>query len=272
MPRPGVRHEVVHARQEPVGGADVGEHLELQGRANAKAPVPGARPDAGGEPLVRIAVLEVVGVEVRGLVRPDVNGDGDGRHPGVVDPFDAHRARGGGVIDDANEALDPFTSPTRGRREQRDRVHDVVVVGHGVSGRGREIGAVPGGARKQAHDLERLLRAHHEPPLALARAERAGEPRPSGLELERAHRVRRPCRYLEPHRVRGRGAGVVDGLNAHLRGLRSGVDEPQPAHLVDVAPGVEDGHPVHTPAHRSPVVHAREEAVTGADVGEHLEL
>ena len=88
----------------------------------------------------------------------------------------------------------------------------------------------------------------------------------------RAHRARRSGWHAQSDDVRAQGAAVVDGLDAHLGPLRARVDEAQAAHLVDVAPGVEGGDAVHTPARRDPVVHGGEEAVGGADVGEHLEL
>ena len=272
VPRPGERDPVVHAREEAIVALDVRKDLELESRAKAKPPVPGAGAEAFGESHLLVAVLEVFGGEVHGLVGADVEGEGGGRGAFVVEGFDVHRARLAGVVDDADEPLDAVSQPARRGGKERDIVHEEAAVEHGARGRGGQVDEVPGGARDEAHHLERPGRGHREPPPALTRAERAGEPRCPGLELVRAQHAGGTCRKLEKYRARGRRAGVVDGLDENLGRLRPGVDEPQPARLRDVAPGVEQGHPVPGRSRRDAVVHGGEESVGGADVREHVDI
>ena len=117
LPRPGARNEVVHAGQEPVAGADVGQHLKLQRARKLQAPVALARrPRRTLEPLLRVAALQIVGVEVLRLAPTDGKRQRPVRHPRIVPGDDFHLAVRVGVIDDARKALTPKRVGSRGKQ------------------------------------------------------------------------------------------------------------------------------------------------------------
>ena len=96
---------VVHGGHEPVGGAHVGERLDVQVARQGEPPVALAGPDAFGQTLARVAALQVPGVQVDRLRGPDGQGDGGGRRPGVVRRFNANLAILSRVVDHPQEAL-----------------------------------------------------------------------------------------------------------------------------------------------------------------------
>ena len=99
------RHRVVHRRQEPVSGPDVRPHLNVQLARKRQTPVALARADTARQSLLRVAVLEVLGVEVGRLAAVDGQRDRAVGLPLVVDRVDAYLARLGGVVDDPHEPL-----------------------------------------------------------------------------------------------------------------------------------------------------------------------
>ena len=97
---------VVHGGEEPVPSADEGQHLHvLQGGFDGQAPMALVRQANAVDALGRVAVRQVVGVEVEGLVgrKPDFDGVGGGAR--VVNGGNANRAGFAGFVDDAHEAL-----------------------------------------------------------------------------------------------------------------------------------------------------------------------
>ena len=143
--RVGNRDEVVHARKESVVALDVGQDLELESRAKAKPPVPGAGAEALGEPLVRVAVLEVARGEVHGLVRADVEGEGGGRGAVIVEGFDVHGARLAGAVDDADEPLDAVSQPACRSGKERDLVREASPSNAGFAGEADRLTRCPMG-------------------------------------------------------------------------------------------------------------------------------
>ena len=144
------RHHVVDAGQEAVRGADVGQGLDVERGVELQAPVADAVAEAAGEPLARVAVLEVPGVEVRRGAGGDGEGDGAEASAGVVDGADAYEAGVVGAVDDPDESHQPGT--VAGGDDQGEAV--LLVLGEG--GRplgqqecGRERGG-EGGATREA--------------------------------------------------------------------------------------------------------------------------
>ena len=64
-------NDLVHGGQVPAGSADVGQHLDVQITRQFQPPVAAARPDTGVEPFGGIAVLDIVGIQMNGLVGVD---------------------------------------------------------------------------------------------------------------------------------------------------------------------------------------------------------
>ena len=115
------RRHIVHRGQKPVLGADVGQHLYVEHARQLQTPVPLARSGLARQRLVRLHPLQVVGVEVHRLPRPEGERHRTVRHPLVVMGLDAHLARRVGAVDDACKALvAPLPRPARGGREQRN--------------------------------------------------------------------------------------------------------------------------------------------------------
>ena len=106
------------ARQEPVAGPHVREHLELERALEHQAPVPLAgRPRRARKTLVRVALFKVRGVEVHRPAGPERERHRAVRHPRVVVRVDAHLARLVRAVDHPHEALAP--ERVRGRGEER---------------------------------------------------------------------------------------------------------------------------------------------------------
>ena len=270
VPLRTLRRHVVHAGQEPVAGADVGQHIELQGGAHLEPPVPAARPDAAGEPLARVALLQVRRVEVHRFVRGECQAHRPVHHPRIVYGLDAHLAGLARAVDHPRKALHPLAFPPRGGREVG---HLVTAFALRLPRHARQVRQVTRRAREQAQHPQRLRRAHHQAPLAAAPAQRPAQtPGTAALERPRAQRARGARLERQRHRAARRLPRVVDALDAHLRLFLARVDHPQPARLVDVATRVEDDHPVPLRALRRHVVHARQEPVAGADVRQHLQV
>ena len=160
--------EIVHAGHEPVGGADVAKHLDVQVAAQLQAPCSSPLADAGGEPLVGVAQLEVVGVEVHGFTAVHRQGDRAMRYARVVERGDLHGAATGTPIDHPRE---PLLGGVGCRREQRHSVNALVILGRSSG----DVGQMAGGALHQAHHLDRIVRLDGQPPLALAVAKRPGK-------------------------------------------------------------------------------------------------
>ena len=110
-------HQIVHAGQEPVRGADIGQRFNVQVGFQLQPPIPLAAAGAAGQSLGRVARLQVIGVEVRRGFGAQGKPDRPGPPAGVVDRKDAHRAGFAGAVDDANEALLHLVGR---RHEQRD--------------------------------------------------------------------------------------------------------------------------------------------------------
>ena len=275
----GIGHSVVQRSQQPVVGAVVGQHLEVELRAQGETPVADTvAADALHQPLVGIALFQVAGVEVQRLVRIDVERHRTVRHTVVVERFHRHLAGHARAVDDANEPLVPI--PIVGCGKQR---HVVLTGGTSFPDLGREVRQMPRRTRQQAHHLDGLVRRHHQLPLPPPVVEHPAEPLAfARLQLLRRHRARRPRRYLQLHRRARRLAVVVDALDGDRRRLVPAIDDAKTTHLVDVARRVEDGHPVAhrflaraRAAHhrtRHEVVQGSQQPVTRAVVGQHLEV
>ena len=95
----------MHRGQESVVGTDVGEHLDLQQTGESQTPIALAGSDAGRETLGGIPEFEVVGVEVRGLVCIEGQGDRSVDGAGVAEGLDSHLAGVRRVVHDADETL-----------------------------------------------------------------------------------------------------------------------------------------------------------------------
>ena len=129
-----------------------------------------------------------------------------------------------------------------------------------------------GRALQQAHHFDGLVGGCREPPLSGAGAEGAAHAiGASRLELLRRERTRRAgCNGYDY--LGSRGSSVaVESFDPDLGVLRAGVHDPQLTHLVDVLARVEDGHIMPIGGLRDQIVHAGEESVFGADVGQYLE-
>ena len=260
------RRHIVHRSQKPVVGANVGQHLDVKTARELQPPVPRARTRALRQPLLRVAFLQVLGVEVHRLARTDAQGHRTVPHPRIVNRLDVHLARSLRTVDDARKPLVPPLRPTRRRGKQRHSMRTV------RPRHRRQVRQMPRRTRQQAHRLYRLPRTHHQLPLPLAPTEHPRQSPSPRLQLLRAHRARRTRRHRHHHRIARRLPRIVNPLDAHPRRLRPRVDEPQPADLVRVAPRVEDGHLMPRLARRHHVVHRGQEPVGGADVGQHLEV
>ena len=224
-------------------------------------------------PLSALPSSRSVGVEVHRLVRTDGEGHRATVRACVVPGFDGDFARLPGKVDDPHEPLAPPGVGGRGKQRHGVRGRRAMVARLGVVGHPGEVRQVPGRAREKAHHLDRLLRAHHELPLAGARAERAGEIVPSALELRSAQHARRPRRHRDLDHVVRRPPLVVNTLDADLYRLISRVHEAKPTHLVLIPARIEGDHPVHRFGLRHEVVKAGEETVLcRPHVGQHLEV
>ena len=136
----------MHRRQEPVLGADVSQHLYIEQTRELETPIALAGADAPRKALGGIAHLQIVGVEVQGLVGVNVEGNRVVRGAGVVERFDGDLARVGRMVHDPDEALTP---DIRGGRHERNGVagfgravevrHDVPHVVDGPGGAHRTI-------------------------------------------------------------------------------------------------------------------------------------
>ena len=145
------------------------------------------------------------------------------------------------------------------------------LVGHRVLGRGGEVGEVAGGAREEVHHLDGSVGSDEEAPPPFAVAKRAAQPL-TGLERVGGEGARPPGRHFEAHCATGRAALVVDALYAHRGGLYPGADEPKVARVARVVRGEEQRDPMPLRTVRHEVVHGREEALTGSEVGEDLKV
>ena len=119
---------------------------------------------------------------------------------------------------------------------------------------------------QQAHRGNGSIGRNRQPPLAGTRAQPELFELPcaelgSGTRLDRDYDVRR-----------GAVALVVDAGNGRGSGLGPGVDQPQQAPLRGIAAGIEDRDFVPVAGRRRYIVHAREKAIRGADVGKHLNV
>ena len=114
--------KIVHRRQEAVGGrADIRKRLDVEIARQPQPPIAFPRPRAHGQTLRRVAVLQVIGVEMDRLVGVDVQGHRAEHHSLVVDGLDLDRARLCGVVDDARETLE------RGIRGCGEHQHVVIL-------------------------------------------------------------------------------------------------------------------------------------------------
>ena len=137
--------------------------------------------------------------------------------------------------------------------------------------------------------MNRRIGRDHEAPLPFAVAERPGQVCRAGLQFRRVQRPRRKRRQRESHGAGGHTA-VVDRVHRHVRVLPAWVHQAQHASLPGVGCRVEDrnevaaGSPPRRRDGTSPqvvepfvrrvprcrVVHAGDEPVRGADVGQDV--
>ena len=119
MPAALARHRVVHRSQESVGGPDVRQHFDVELARKLQSPGALARFDRARQPFGRVAIRQIVGVEVDRLASVDGQHDRAVGLAFVVDGVDAHLARLIGVVDDPCE---PFANFVRCRWKERNRV------------------------------------------------------------------------------------------------------------------------------------------------------
>ena len=114
---PSTGHQVVHAGQESVRGADVGQRLDVQVGFQFQAPISLAAAGAAGQSLGRVAHFQVVGVEMRCGFGAQGERDWSSPPAGIIHRVNADPARFGRPVDDADEAL---LHRVGGRHEQRN--------------------------------------------------------------------------------------------------------------------------------------------------------
>ena len=140
-------HDVVNGGQKATRRAHVRQHLDVEVVAGeCQAPVAFTGAAAVHQALRGIAHLEIFGVEVRRVLRRDLERQFTIAAPRVVPGADSHLSRSVRVVDDPQKTL-PLRAAGR-RGEERHMVHV-----HPRSGRGaREIRQVACRAAQQAHD------------------------------------------------------------------------------------------------------------------------
>ena len=213
------------------------------------SPLPVAQPR--GQPLVRVARLQVPGVEVHRRPRPHRELDRPGLDPRVVDAQHAHRARLAGAVDDAGEAR-PVRA--RGRGEQCDE--------EGGFGRGRVAGtpAAPPTVIASASRANRprapRARVRRAPEFASALAASVGDVSAVAPERSAAapaapasqasgDRIRAPVHSAAGSRGSARQRGIEDALrDARSCGQGDGIPRVRPA--VDDARDLIRGGPTRT--------------------------
>ena len=203
--------DIVHGRQKPVGGADVGEPWMSSSldRVSRQSATPA--PVLPGQPFGRVAQLQVVRIEVHGRPRTDRERHVTVGQGAVVGCRDLHRAGFRRAVDHPHEPLPP--QRVRRRREQRHHMNFIFVFRH--SRDRRQIRQVAGRTRQQAHRHDGLIRSYLKPPLAGAVAERAVNARPR-FQVGCPQRQRLAGGDLQLDGCTRRGAGVVDARNRHL--------------------------------------------------------
>ena len=236
--RPG--DDVVHAGEKPVPVTDVGQHLEVEIAPQFEAPGTLAGTQAARQPLLLVAVFQVLRVEVGRFMRIQRERDRFAGTWRAVEGRNAYLARLVPVIDHPHESL---SSRVGGGREEVHRVGRFPALGgprSGTGGRRGQVGEVPGRGLQQAHRLNGLFGGDNELPLAGAGAERTVQVRVgAGLQLP----CRVPARFArrdgEPHLASRRLAPIVDPGNRHLGDRIAGIDEAQPARLRGVPSRIE---------------------------------
>ena len=218
-------NHIVQAGQESAVGAPVRRHHEIQTRRENKAPVAVAVAGPPFQALVRVAVFQVVRVEVLGLEGADAQRDRIGRFSRIVDGMHQHLAGGIGTVDDAHEAL---AGHVAAGEEHRHLVAGVVanpvivavlglrgilgerigVVAHAVAVRVRPFRAVEGkGVGRVVHAIAIVVRI-----VMVVDAVAIGVPPDGGVVGRVVHDIhpavavavglRLPVRrHLEPHRL-----------------------------------------------------------------------
>ena len=263
----GARHQVVHRRQESVGHAHEGEHLDVAPVRQFEPPV--AVPGAGapGQALRGVADLQVIRVEVDRLVRTHLKRQSLVVPIRLVERIDANLHGSVGMVDHPHKSLPPHR--IRCRREERHRMYAAV---RPLRRRG-QVRQVPGGARQQTHASNPHVGLEDQPPLAGAVAQRTLQSRgAAGLQLRSRVGAGRARRNRDRHARTGRQPPVVDAEHSHLRRCGVGVHQPQRAHLAPVAARIEDSRQQAPLRDRQHVVHRRQEAVRRADVGQRLDV
>ena len=139
---------VVHAGHEAVHRSDVAQHFNVRLAAQFEPPGAAARADAVRQPLVSVALLKVLGVEVDRC--PGVNGQRRRtvRHPIAVEGEDFHHSRIPASVHHPDEALLLGMGCGREKRYRVDcanhlKFHAVARLDHQhaqpLSGQGRHI-------------------------------------------------------------------------------------------------------------------------------------
>ena len=266
------RGHVVQAGEKAVLGAGVGEHLQIQRGRELQAPISTAGANPAGQPFGGVTGLKVAGVEMHGPPHTEERINRDLAffqcqcHGTKAIAFLVHRCDGNLAAAERRAADHPHESLPRAARrgKQRQPVQGgAIFQRRRVVRRRREVGQVPGGALQEAHREPREA-ARSQPPLPVAVAEAVRVFQRLGGQRERG---------LRPHKRQRAGyrmplAPVVVAAGGPPRRLGLVVHHPQDAALVPVAAGIEERHhPVL--AH---IVHGGDEAVLGANVGQHLNI
>ena len=119
VPRTALRHHILHAAHQPGLRPAVGQDLDIEGTGQLQTPGSHARADARAEALLRIAFLEIAGIEMDRLAGPDGQRHRAMAQAGIVVGHDADRARFHRVIDDTHMA-----DAAGGRRLGEQRYRD----------------------------------------------------------------------------------------------------------------------------------------------------
>ena len=99
------RHDIVHAGEEAILGADVDERLNVQARLEVQPPIACAIASRPFEPFGRFAVLQICRVEMSRLTSADSQGKRSETLAAVVNGVDGHGAASSAAVDDPGEAL-----------------------------------------------------------------------------------------------------------------------------------------------------------------------
>ena len=180
----------------------------------------------------------------------------------------------GGVVDNPHEALAARTIACRRKQRHRDRAAAAARRRRG------QIREVARWTLQQAHDengRHRIddafdRRLDDQLPFSGALAKCALKPFAAGLQILDRNRPRREAPQRHPHALRWE-ALVVDARDGDLDRSPIRVEQAQQARLHLVPTRIESGHsvvPVFFAFHH--IVHRRQEAVLGTDVGEHFEI